>query len=156
MKDPLVIEELVYREGTKYKTPNTYNHIFSLDLITNDIKQITSGKFNYSLPIFKGNQNNLTSSKQDQPIHLSEEVSIFDIDLSKNNSLKLVTKYRHLQNTAIIGNNVEHSFVNYIGSGNPAGQISKWHLLKDNKLTPINEKLDRGILSIKFYNKSYI
>lgn len=153
MKDPLVIEELVYREGTKYKTPNTYNHIFSLDLITNDIKQITSGKFNYSLPIFKGNHNILTSSKQDQPIHLSEEVSIFDIDLSKNNSLNLVTKYRHLQNTAIIGNNVEHSFVNYIGSGNPAGQISKWHLLKDNKLTPINEKLDRGILSIKFYNK---
>ena len=43
--------------------------------------------------------------------------------------------------------------MNYIGSGNPAGQISKWHLLKDNKLTPINEKLDRGILSIKFYNK---
>lgn len=152
MKDPLIIEELVYREGTKYKIPNTYNHIFSLDLITNEIKQITSGNFNYSLPIFKDNHNILTSSKQDQPIHLSEEVSIFNIDLSKNNSLNLVTKYRHLQNTAIIGNNAENSFVNYISSGNPAGQISKWHLLKDNKLTPINEKLDRGILSIKFYN----
>jgi len=152
LKDPMVIEDIIYRTGTNYIQKNKFPHFFVYDLVKKESKRITKSNFRYSPPVFYSDDTFLAVRKQINNFSNINKSTLIEFNIHEENSDGKIILNEYHQGfifptpPKIIGKDI---FIQVHETNNESTEITKYALVKNNETSIINKQLDRSVSGFK-------
>lgn len=147
--EPRVVDEMVYRSGTSFYEPKTYNHLFLYDLITKEITQISDGEYNFSSADWLDENTIVATTVREKPTSTATHATIVKFMISEKSSgtdvIKILSGFLLFLSPPVVSKGKEIAIGGVLGDGRRAGQNHKIAIVEGSSYRTINQELDRSI-----------